>query len=73
MKDKEPENSDKNIFNLRENGKYVLEIPLKIGEYRLRSKAPIQDYKRGVYILEYDLETFDNGTEAVEISDDDKI
>ena len=73
MKDKEPENSDKNIFNLRENGKYVLEIPLKIGEYRLRSKAPIQDYKRGVYILEYDLETFDNGTEEIEIPEDKLI
>ena len=70
MKDKEPENLDKNIFNLRENGKYVLEIPLKMGEYRLKNKFKKPEYQRGVYIIEYDLEPFDNRTESVEIPQD---
>ena len=72
-KDKEPENLDKNIFNLRENGKYVLEIPLKFAEYRLRNKPPKQEYLRGVYILEYDLETFDSGTDEIEIPEEKLI
>ena len=73
IKDKEPENLDKNIFNLREIGKYVLEIPLKIGEYRLRGKKPKQSYVRGVYILEYELETFDVGTEINEIPNEEML
>ena len=73
IKDKEPENLEKNIFNIRELGKYVLEIPLKIGEYRLKGKKPNQNFVRGVYILEYELDTFDAATEMNEIPDEDKI
>ena len=60
-KDKEPENLDMNIYNLRENGKFTLEIPLKISEYHLSNKAPKIEYVRGVFIIEYDVEKDETG------------
>ena len=57
-KDKEPENLDKNIFNSREIGQYSLEIPLKFAEYHLKTTPPKYNYIRGVFILEYDLDSY---------------
>ena len=34
IKDKEPANLEQNIYNSRESGRLVLEIPLKLSEYR---------------------------------------
>jgi HSP20 family molecular chaperone IbpA len=59
-KDKEPENSDDNIYNLRESGKFNLEIPLKISEYHLIRDLPRLEIKNGVHILEYKLEVVDD-------------
>jgi HSP20 family molecular chaperone IbpA len=59
-KDKEPENSDDNIYNLREIGKFNLEIPLKMSEYHLINKLPSVKIKNGVSILEYDMQAVDD-------------
>ena len=56
IKDKEPANLEQNIYNSRENGKFVLEIPLKYSEYHLKCKLPCIKMRLGVYILEYDLD-----------------
>ena len=60
MKDEEPESIEKNIFNLRESGKYILEIPLKFSEYRLSTKKPKITNENGVFIVEYDLDAFES-------------
>ena len=59
-KDKEPENSDDNIYNLREIGKFNLEIPLKMSEYHLINKLPSVKIKNGVSILEYGMQAVDD-------------
>ena len=58
--DEEPESIDKNIFNLREMGKFTVEIPLKFSEYRLSPKKPKINSENGVFIAEYDLETYED-------------
>ena len=50
-KDKEPEKIEKNIFNMREYGKYSLEIPIK--EDKLSDDPPSFKQVEGVCILEY--------------------
>ena len=55
-KDEEP---DKNIINLREIGKFTLEIPLKISDYHLFRRKPQKQFLDGVHILEYDLQIED--------------
>ena len=58
-KDIEPANLEENIYNLRENGKFVLEIPLKFAEYRLSNKKPVIKKKLGVCIIEYELDIYE--------------
>ena len=55
-KDKEPEKLEDNIYNKREIGKFLLEIPLKNEEYRLINKKPEFIKKKGITILEYSLD-----------------
>ncbi len=54
-RDKEPLEEDKNIFNTRENGNFVLDIPLKADEYLLSNEEPDIKANKGVFILEYKL------------------
>ena len=54
-KDKEPKDLSQNIINKRELGQFSLSIYLKTDEYLLKDKEPESDFKRGVFILEYDL------------------
>ena len=51
IKDKEPEKIEENIFNMREYGKYSLEIPIK--EDKLSDDPPSFKQVEGVCILEY--------------------
>ena len=59
-KDKEPENLDKNIFNSRELGQFSLEIPLKFSEFHLKTKRPEFRHEKGVYMLEYGLDSYED-------------
>jgi HSP20 family molecular chaperone IbpA len=61
IKDEEPKNLDENIINLRELGKFCLEIPLKTSEFNLYHKKPKVKIVNGVHILEYDLQLEDTG------------
>ena len=54
-KDIEPEALKENIFNSREIGNYSLEIPLKPEEYLIYNEDPKIEYKRGLYIITYQL------------------
>ena len=51
VKDKEPEKIEENIFNMREYGRYSLEIPIK--EDKLTDEPPSFKQVEGVCILEY--------------------
>ena len=53
--DKEPKDLSQNIINKRELGQFSVNIYLKTDEYLLQDKEPTNDFKRGVFILEYDL------------------
>ena len=55
IKDKEPENIEENIFNMREYGHYSIEIPLQDDFIRLSDDPPKIQRIEGVYILEYNI------------------
>ena len=55
-KDKEPEKLNSNIINKRELGPFSLNIYLKTEDYLLKNKDPNSVYKKGVYIIEYEIE-----------------
>ena len=58
IKDKEPEKIEDNIYNLREFGKFVLDIPLNSKDYnlfKLFKEKPKFTRMEGVYIIEYKL------------------
>ena len=44
-----------NIFNSRKFGDFIIDIPLKVDEFLLKNEPPKSDFKRGVFILEFDL------------------
>ena len=44
-----------NIFNSRKFGDFIINIPLKVDEFLLKNEPPKSDFKRGVFILEFDL------------------
>ena len=70
-KDKEPEKIEDNIYNLREIGKFNLEIPLKFSDFRLSTNDPDSKYIKGVYNLEYQLEIKKEGDDGLLIKIDD--
>ena len=72
-KDKEPENLDKNIFTSREIGPFSLEIPLKFSEYHLKAQAPKMDCKKGVYMVEYELVSYEEKKEEKQFFQDGEI
>ena len=72
-RDKEPENLDKNIFTSREIGPFSLEIPLKFSEYHLKAQAPKMDCKKGVYMVEYELVSYEGKKEEKQFFQDGEI
>ena len=70
-KDKEPEKIEDNIYNLREIGKFNLEIPLKFSDFRLSMNNPKSEYIKGVYNLEYQLEIKEEDDDGTLIKIDD--
>ena len=54
--DKDPAKIEDNIFNSREFGNFILDIPLKSEYYLLKNELPKIDEKKGVFILEYNLD-----------------
>ena len=53
--DTEPKSED-NLYNTREFGDFVLDIPLKTEDFNVKSTKPNKIDKRGIIILEYDYE-----------------
>lgn len=64
-KDKEPENLDNNIYNCREYGNFSLEIPLNPEEFIIKNSKPKIIEKKGVLIIEYELEDKNEGEEYI--------
>ena len=61
-KDKEPESPEDNLFNSREIGDFSFDIPLKTDDYLVKNVKPKIEEKKGLIILEFQLE--DKNTEA---------
>jgi HSP20 family molecular chaperone IbpA len=59
-KDIEPEKLEDNIYNKREIGKFLVEIPLKNEEYHISRQNPKFTDKKGVTIIEYYLDEKSN-------------
>ena len=55
-KDKEPARIESNIYNSRENGEFILDIPLKYEDFWLKNKVPIVEKKNGLFIIKFELE-----------------
>ena len=55
-KDKEPEKLEDNVFNSRESGPFLLDIPLKNEDFMIKNEPPTYAEKKGVIILEFKLE-----------------
>ena len=55
-KDIEPEKLEDNIFNIREFGDFVVDIPLKTEDYKIVNENPTPQFKKGLVIFEYKLD-----------------
>ena len=62
--DIEPEKLEDNLFNIREYGDFIVDIPLKTEDYKLLNEKPIPQYKNGLFIIEYKL---DNKTKESQV------
>ena len=58
-KDKEPAKIESNIYNSRENGDFILDIPFKYEDYWFKKKDPIIENKNGLFIIRCELERED--------------
>jgi hypothetical protein len=57
--DKEPAKIESNIYNSRENGEFILDIPFKYEDYWFKKKDPIIENKNGLFIIKCELERDD--------------
>ncbi len=55
-RDKEPTNLEDNLFNSREMGNYMLDIPLKTEDFLIKKDSIKIVEKKGVLMIEYQLE-----------------
>ena len=60
-KDQEPEKLEDNIFNTREFGDFVVDIPLKTEDYNILNKDPEIQFKMGLFIIKYQLDNKSQG------------
>ena len=56
IKDKEPVNYGSTIYDTRESGKFILEVPFKLDEFWLKNKASVIEGKKGMFIVKLELE-----------------
>ena len=56
IQDIEPEKLEDNLFNIREYGDFIVDIPLKTEDYKVLNEEPNQQYKKGLFIIEYKLD-----------------
>ena len=71
-KDKEPQKLEDNIFNSRELGDFSLDIPLKSYDYLIKNEDPIIGEKKGILILEYQIDKKKENKEYV-INEEDEV
>ena len=70
-KDKEPEKDEDNLYNSREIGDFSFNIPLKTDEYLIKNETPKIDEKKGLIIIQYQLDKKINEVEFGDNLDDD--
>ena len=68
--DKEPKLED-NLYNTREFGDFVLDIPLKTEDFNVKNIKPIKEEKKGIIILEYECEHKSEAYDFKEENEDD--
>ena len=55
-KDKEPENNEDNLYNSREIGAFSFNVPLKTDEYLIKNEKPKIEEKKGIIIIQFQLD-----------------
>ena len=55
-KDREPMKIESNIYNSRESGEFILDIPLKYEDFWFKKKDPIIKRENGLFIIKFGLE-----------------
>ena len=70
-KDKEPKKLEDNIYNSREFGKFILEIPFKTEDYLIKNEESYITEKKGVFMLEFKLDKKIKGNDYIFEEDDD--
>ena len=60
QRDNEPSKIESNIYNTRESGEFLLDIPLKYEDFWLKYKEPLILNKNGIFTIIFDLETCHN-------------
>ena len=55
-KDKEPENNEDNLYNSREMGAFSFNVPLKTDEYLIKNEKPKIEEKKGIIIIQFQLD-----------------
>ena len=62
-----------NIYTNREFGEFIIEIPLKMSEYRLSNKDPKFTRKEGITFIEYELSNNNIIHASFHLETDDEI
>ena len=55
-RDPEPGKDELNIFNSRESGEFILDIPFKFEDFWFKNKTPIINSYNGLFIIKFELE-----------------
>ena len=55
-KDNESVNEDSIIYSSRESGEFILYVPFKIEDFKLKEKATISDRGKGIFIIKLEVE-----------------
>ena len=70
-KDKEPEKAEDNLYNSRELGPFSFNIPLKTDEYLIKNEKPKIEEKKGLIIIQFQLDEKLTETDFEDISNND--
>ena len=72
-KDKEPAKIEENLYNSREIGKFILDIPLKTENFLFKNEEPVIEEKRGILILKFNLNKKNLQNKGYKVDDKDQI
>ena len=69
--DKEPKNPEECIYNLREYGKFEIDIPFKTEDFKINPNPIETKILKGILILKYKIETDEKKEKTIYIIEDE--